>query len=296
MSREEWLKKRKRGIGSSEAACLYGVGYMTELELYNEKISDDIKEKPSNFAMERGNEYEPIARKIFTSLFNIDNFTEESFEPLFVRHKDAPFMIASLDGANKDLSIIIEIKYQGQKAYDAVIDQSLPIKDGRVPLKYWIQVQHQLLVSGADVCHFVSYNPKYKNEVRCVSVLPDVGFHKEHVKKCIDFWAKVEAKLPPKPSEDDYIELSGAKALAKKYIDISNKISKYEEELKAIKAQILDKVTHPKMRCGALNIRQEERQGAIQYKDIPAIKAMSQEELSAYRGKPSVYYKLDIKA
>jgi putative phage-type endonuclease len=280
MDRTEWLKLRKKGIGSSDAAAIWGKSpYMSELELYDDKVSDEVSEETS-YVMELGNRLEPEARKLFAAEYNILNAKDETFKPEIFAMPDLGFMMASLDGINESCTEIIEIKFQGKDVHNS----------GEIREHYMIQMQHQLVVTGASFCWFISYNPKCEKPLKFQKVLPDQDFAKEHLKKCIDFWEKVMKKTPPKPSETDIVTLKGMSKQAKRMIYLKNKIAELEEEAEAIKAQLLEKVTHPKMRCAGIRINKIVKAGSIQYKNIPEIKKMTKEQLEPYRGKTSEYY------
>jgi len=206
LSREDWLRWRKKGIGSSDAASLWGHGFRSIEDVYFDKISSEIKEEPSSYILELGNQYEPIARRLFSLYYNLDNFSDETFPAKNVAMADLPFMMASLDGSSDDSDEILEIKYQGKLPHYRVNNLTLLItdphetkknSDGRVPYKYWIQMQHQLLVTGAKKCHFISYNPKCSPVLLSCIVLPDEMFHVEHIKKCTWFWECVLNKVNP---------------------------------------------------------------------------------------------------
>src|SRR5574343_1105455 len=221
MERSEWLKNRRAGIGSSDAAAVHGLSpYSTAYELWQEKTSTDITEEPSSFVMSKGNEFEPIARAKFAALHNIENFTEETFEPANLEMASLPFMKASLDGWSSDKRIVVEFKYQGVAEHARTGDSTLTVKE-RVRLHYWIQVQHQLLVSGADFAWFVSYNGE---SLTMVKIEPDLEFMRLHLTKCETFWTLVEAKVPPPLTLDDYSSLKakGATALVREWKETSN--------------------------------------------------------------------------
>jgi hypothetical protein len=156
------------------------------------------------------------------------------------------------------------------------------------------QMHHQLLVSGAERCWFISYNPKCEKPLKYKEVLPDHSFFGIHLDSCEKFWTKVVNKTPPKPSEDDYVHVkfTGGKQMAEEYLRLSGQIKELEKEVEAIKEQILSHIKHPLSICGGLKIQRIDKIGSISYKDIPAIKDMDKSELEKYRGKSSSYYKL----
>ena len=290
--RQKWLIWRRSGIGSSDAAAIHNRSpYLTKLECHVEKASNDITEEESNFAMNKGNQFEPIARKIFSAEYNMENNADEDFQPRLLIHAEFPFMIASLDGAKKDLTETCEIKYQGKEAHLKLADESLDIKL-KIKEYYWIQMQHQLFVSGAKFCWFVSYNPDCAIQLLKCKVYPDEDFFKTHIAECSKFWAGVQANIAPELSEKDFKLLTkkGAKAIAKRMISIKESLSVINAEYDTLKTELLTMVDHPKMRILSLRINQTNRAGSIQYKDIPEVKALPKETLEKYRGSGSSFY------
>lgn len=284
MDRTEWLKLRKQGIGSSDAAAIWGDSpYMTELELYEDKISDEVSEETS-YVMELGNRLEGDARRLFAAEYNILNGVDETFSPKYFAKPDMIYMHASVDGINESRTELIEIKYQGKDVHNS----------GEIRRHYWIQMQHQLAVTGAKFCWFISYNPKCEKPLKFQKVEPDLVFICEHYKKCLVFWDKVTSKTPPKPSDGDIVQLKGFSKIANRMAKLKDMLSKYEEEYDSLKEELLKNVNHPKMRCGKLKINKIVKQGSVQYKNIPLIKQMTKDELESYRGKSSEYYTITV--
>lgn len=68
LSREEWLSYRRRGIGGSDVASIFGVSpFRTARDLYYDKLNIvSVEEDEGNWvAMEMGNLLEPLVAKIF---------------------------------------------------------------------------------------------------------------------------------------------------------------------------------------------------------------------------------------
>ena len=292
MSREDWLRERRKGIGSSDSPAIHGASkYMTALELYEDKISDVIDDSKTNWAMERGNELEPIARKMFSARLGLDNGGDDDFAPTNIISAELPFMRASMDGLSRCKRYGLEIKYQGKKEHEATGNESLSIKE-RIREMYWIQCQHQIFVGSLEYVYFVSYNPDADVKMYVVIVEPDKEFLSLHIKKCTDFWLCVENKTPPEPSPKDFVSIKGHRALESAWIEIKNQIDFLEQQKEEIEEKIKALATHPRSRIGLVGIREESRKGSIKYADIPAIKSMSPIELDGYRSKPVTFKKI----
>lgn len=308
--RAEWLAWRHSGIGGSDASCLHGASpYKTRYELGEEKLKATYEESPANFAAQRGIELEPIARGKFSALWNMENGSAETFEAALVEMKDLSWMKASLDGISKDGKIIVEFKYQskpgvrgkltaGQQAHLNVTNANIPITssnseiDCRVRYNYWIQIQHQLLVSGAEVAHFVSYDGETLNSC---TVLPDTEFMKKHLELCTEFWKLVmEGKSQPL-SDDDYKEFKNYKLIQewkRLKLDTDLKLTEMED----LREQIIAQATEDRMICNGVSIvKYPGNKGSVDYQKI--LKEFNlQVDLEKYRkNSGKEFWKIEVK-
>lgn len=144
----EWHRWRYDGLGGSDLASILGVspyeGCSPE-NVFAEKTR--YVQKESTFAMRRGNRLEPIARDLFERRHGW------KFDPCCVEHDDEPWMRCSLDGlmVTGVMPQVLEIKAPAWQTHDEVLL-------GFVPEHFMVQMQWQLLVTGADLCHLVSIN------------------------------------------------------------------------------------------------------------------------------------------
>lgn len=266
--RNDWLRWRRTGIGSSDAPILHGISeYATVHDLFEQKIdTGPIVEQEDNFVTRLGNEMEPKARVRFAALYSIEKMRDEEFAPRKLEMKDLPFMKASLDGASKDLTEIVELKYMskppldtkaltpGQIKHQNVLVETLPTtsangEDCRVPYAYWMQVQHQLLVSGARVCYFTSFDGE---SLHHCEIFPDVEFMKLHLAKCAEFWNRVQCLTPPPLTQADYkeVRVKGAKGHIQKWKhlavlrdEIEGQMADVEDIIIGLSAVLLEKNT-----------------------------------------------------
>lgn len=293
MERKQWLEWRHKGIGSSDAASVHDIkdAFKTRLELVKEKIQDEPSEEETNYILEKGNRLEPIARRHFDAQYFLEHGVEIKFEPQIFEFDQLNFLRASLDGfATVDnIRIGIEIKYLGKDAFWAIENKSLPVRGGRVPEKYWIQMQHQMLVAGLHEMFFVGCIDD--KGIHFCEVSPDPEFQKLHIKECSEVWRLVLTKKLPEPSIRDYKELrkKGAKGLANRYAKLKERIAKLEAEQNEVKKELLEMVDHPRMVCGGLSILEIERAGNIDYGKIPELQGV---DLEQYRKKSSKYFKI----
>lgn len=193
---DSWHQWRLKGLGSSDAPIVMGVSpWMTMHALWELKVGLKSRETQSNWAMQRGHQLEPKARAIY------ELYTGTEMPPCNLEHPEYPFLRASLDGY--DGQAVIEIKCP--KAADHLLAVG-----NMVPPKYMPQVQHQLFVSGAAYCDYVSYDG-LGSCIVVVRVVPHEVYLRQLVARLMVFWECVLTRtppaldLPPVPSPDDCV-------------------------------------------------------------------------------------------
>jgi len=182
----DWLRWRETGLGSSDAPIILGVSpWTTPKELFERKLKIRAPQR-SNSAMKRGQNLEPVARKIYEDLFGY------SIEPVCGVHDTIPWLKVSLDGWNEAKKVAVEIKAPNR-------DDHLCALSGKIPEKYLPQCDHQLLVSGARTLHYVSYSnyfPKGQDFV-LVKHLPILEALEALLEAEKEFWSWIiNKKLP----------------------------------------------------------------------------------------------------
>lgn len=231
----EWIAWRFSGVGASESPCLLMKNHpwMTPYKLACLKIGLLEPEAP-NWAMIQGTKKEPHVREWFCkNYFKI--------EPICAEMDNFPFIKASLDGWSEDEDAIVEIKVTGK-------DNQALAKNGGIPHQYRIQIQHQLLVSGASKAYYVSYLSA-EGDFAVVEELPDETFQQEIFLACKDFWARVQTRDLPPPSDKD--ELVGGvefNSFLERYF-IADKAEKAAKSDKAkLKERLVECYSHDKVR------------------------------------------------
>lgn len=297
-----WLEWRKLGIGGSDAPIIMGASpWKTPLGLFEEKISKEIKEQVSNFAQERGNYLEPIARAKYE--------LEVGFEmpPATCQHYQFDYLRASMDGWNpkappfgtfdREHKRGFEVKYVGKEDHENALK-------GIVPEKYIWQLVHQFIVTGADVIDYYSYfcpkGTKSQDGIGVrIEVFPDPALIAKYVPMAHKFWDCVTKKKPPALCDDDYklIRSVSVKKLAEdwKRKKLAAKIAADElaEADDALKSAIGDE--HPRYRVEGTLVKMitVTKAGLVNYKSIPELKGV---DLDKYRGKEIVYKQLGIES
>lgn len=182
----DWLRWRESGLGSSDAPVILGVSpWSTTKELFERKLKIRSPQR-TNSAMQRGKDLEPEIRKIYELLFGYD------VEPVCGVHDTIPWLKVSLDGWNESRKIAVEIKAPNK-------DDHMCALSGKVPEKYIPQCDHQLLVSGAVMLHYISYNPRFPKhqELAVVKHSPIPEALKALLEAEKEFWSwVVSGKIP----------------------------------------------------------------------------------------------------
>ena len=137
LTKEEWLKFRKKGIGGSDAAAVCGMNpYCSAMKVYYDKISDTVEEQSSE-AIRQGNDLEDYVAQRFMEATGL----KVRRSNYMYRSSEHPFMIADVDRLVVGEDAGLECKTAS--AYNA--DKW---KDGEIPIHYIIQCYHYMAVTG----------------------------------------------------------------------------------------------------------------------------------------------------
>lgn len=137
MSREDWLRLRKSGIGGSDAGAICGLNpYASPMSVYRDKTSEDVSDT-DNEAMRQGRDLEDYVARRFMEATGL----KVRRSNMMYRSDDHPCMIADVDRLVVGEAAGLECKTAS--AYNA--DKW---KDGEVPMHYLIQCCHYMAVTG----------------------------------------------------------------------------------------------------------------------------------------------------
>lgn len=235
LSHEEWLYYRKTGIGGSDAGAIAGVNpYRTAMQVYQDKISDEIEEY-DNEAMRLGRDLEEYVAKRFEEAtgMNVRRTNYMYFDD------ENPFMIADMDrmvvGENAALEIKTASPYsEKQWAED------------KIPLSYQIQCFHYMKVCKLDAVYVAVLI--YGREFKYYKLERDEEIIKNLVQIEKKFWENhVLKRVPPDPDGSkladsviaEYYKESTDEAIALEGFD--EKLSRREEVI-----QLMDKLESEK--------------------------------------------------
>ena len=197
LSRDDWLKVRKNGIGSSDAAAAVGLNpYKSQLELWMEKTGRDAglpKPDPND-------DTSPMYWGSLLEVFVAAHYTKKSGNRIrkvnaVLQHPEHAWMLANLDrevtGAS-DVQIL-ECKTAGMNG-------ARLWREG-VPEYVQLQVLHQLAVTGkqtADVAVLIC-----GNEFKIYRIERDEAMIARLIELEAKFWQHVESDTPPAADGSD---------------------------------------------------------------------------------------------
>ena len=142
LSREEWLKWRKNGIGGSDVSALLGISkWKSALELWLDKTGQAEDLEADNEAMEWGRIMEPVIRSHFQSVTGKKVVEVKAI----MQHTEYPFMLADIDGLTEDDQgnpAVLEIKTASEYKRSEWEED--------IPTYYQTQIQHYLCVTGLE--------------------------------------------------------------------------------------------------------------------------------------------------
>lgn len=157
---KEWLEHRANHFNASDAPAMLGVSEHESRQDLMKRLAFGQND-PSSFQQkifDKGHEYEALARPIAEKLIDDQLF------PIVGVSDEYPKLSASFDGMTLDESVIFEHKTLNKK-----IASFEKYEDGFIanrhyfPEQYLVQMEHQLIVSGANTCLFLA--TKWDNEL-----------------------------------------------------------------------------------------------------------------------------------
>ena len=208
LSREDWLRVRRQGIGSSDAAAACGIHpYLSMLELWMIKtgrMTSNIDESIEGYSpLYWGNTLEPMVAKYYQE--HTGNKVRRVNAILQHTDPDKAFMLANLDYAitGNDEVQILECKTAGE--------HGAKLWKHGVPLYVTCQVQHQLAVTGKQAAHICvllcGHEAKIYKVERDERLIDSIIEHERL------FWQYVATDTLPTPDHSE----SAARALKQLY-------------------------------------------------------------------------------
>lgn len=259
MSREEWLKERKKSLGGSDMGAVLGLNkYRSPYTVWAEKTGR-IGEEPENEAMRIGRDLEPYVASRF------EEVSRKGVRRMnyLLRREDCPHLHANIDRQILGESSGLECKTASAlnlKRY----------KGGDFPESYYAQCVTYLAVTGwtrwylaalvlgkGFYCYQITRAPNDDTPEWCESSVYVSPEEIEAVKRCAeDFWRDcIEADSPPpmdgaasttEALESIYeggggdVELFGRERLVEQYQYLMSRKKAIEKGADAIKQQLMN--------------------------------------------------------
>lgn len=201
MSREEWLAWRRRGIGGSDAAAIWGLHpYKSALQVYLEKIGEITEEEAGEAAY-----WGTVLEDVVAREFSLRTGLKVQRRNAILAHPQYPWMIANVDRFVLDPQRgrgVLECKTAS--AYRA--DEW---EGDRIPDHYAIQVHHYLTVTGLSYGYIAVLVGG--NRFRYKLIERDEEICRMLIEREREFWQLVESRTPPpldgSPAASDLLDL-----------------------------------------------------------------------------------------
>lgn len=188
-NRQQWLAARRTGIGSSDAAAICGMSpWQTAWELYLDK-KGELPDRDPTPAMLWGLRLEPALADAYCAE---RKGVELAKLKDIVRHPLHHWMIANPDRVCDD-GRLVELK----TASSFVASEWGEPGTDQIPEVYLIQVQHQMAVTGADLCDVAALIGGQDFRIYTVPRSEKVIARLIEIEG--DFWTKVQASIAPDP-------------------------------------------------------------------------------------------------
>lgn len=195
ISREDWLERRRHGIGGSDVAAMLGISrYKSPISLWLEKTGmvepEDLSDREPIYW---GNTLEDIVAKEFS----LRTGKKVKRKNALLHHPQHPHMIANVDR-------LVIGERAGLECKTAGIRQAERWEGDEVPDEYYLQCQHYLCVTGLRKWYIAVLIAgqefiwkEVQRDERIIAVL---------IEKEAEFWNLVETKTRP--------EVDGSQATA----------------------------------------------------------------------------------
>lgn len=238
MSKEKWLKKRREGIGGSDAASVLGLNpYKSSMSVYMGIKNDLVIDEEINYKMDLGNKLEDFVANEFTlktgkKVRNVNGI---------LKNDKYPFALANIDRAVVGEKAFLECKVTN--SYSKKLWQK------EVPIYCQVQCYHYMAVTGATHCYIAAL---IGNEEL---VIHKLDRNEELINEIMNlekmFWDKciLGEELPIPDGSDDYssvlqelykdsieeeVILFEKEDLLKRYDDVRELVKDLDSERKAI--------------------------------------------------------------
>ena len=232
MTDKDFIEERRAGIGGTDAAAICRSNpYKCPVQVYLEKIGE-AEDSAENMFMWMGKALEPNLKEKYEETYKCSVST-----PGMIKHSTYDFLMAHVDGVVEG-SHIVEFKtscsadkWGEERAGKALMSD--------VPLEYYYQIQHYMMVTGIDKAHIYVFIHGFKMETRLYEFDRNPLFIAKMRCKLMDFWINhVNKRVPPKALTRDEVALLHPEPESKKRVNASSEDIEKANEIIEIKSSI----------------------------------------------------------
>ena len=264
----EWHEHRAKYRNASETAAVMGASpWMTPHELWLVKTGRKVVEETA--PMRHGSQMEPAARAAFEEATGLIMQPQVVVDGLYS---------ASLDGITLNGDTILEVKcpFKGQ-----VSELWQTVKAGAVPEHYMLQVQHQLMVSGATQAHLWVFDGRVGINTL---IEPDESAF-DLIRAAWDvFQPYLDSDTPPPLTDQDTKPRTDSawKEAADAYRGWKSVVDEAQAKADAAKTKLIAMATHSREAGYGVAVTRYWKAGNVEYKRVPELQGV---DLELYRGK-----------
>jgi putative phage-type endonuclease len=187
---DEWLKDRKDNpsIGASMSGSILGLNpWRSAVDVWDELVykTNDIDD---NLTMYLGREMEPIVKKLFMDQTGLKVLNDNKIRI----DEEYDYITTNLDGMVVGEGVPVEYKTTAKPW------------DGDIPNHYFVQLQHQMMVTESPSIYFCSLSMGFKKQLIVEKYNRNDKFIDELREKLVVFWNDhVLTGEPPEPKSID---------------------------------------------------------------------------------------------
>lgn len=264
----EWQAYHLAKRNASESAAVLGVSpWTTPYQLWLHKTGRTEPEVIQ--AMQQETELEPQARAAY------EEQTGLVMQPLVLELGDYS---ASLDGMTLEGDRLLEINCPLEGVHSEFWQGLLK---GQLPEHYQVQIQHQLMVSGATSAHLWVYDGQQGilHEIRRDEVLM-TRIHQAWEA----FQVHLDRDMPPTLTGEDTVQRTDDawQQAAQAYVQAKREADQVADKLEEARQALLALAQHQKETGAGVTVTRYWKQGNVDYKRIPVLQGL---DLSPWRGK-----------
>lgn len=273
----EWHCYRQSRRNASESVAVLRLNpWITPYQLWLTKTGRF--EPPVTQAMQRGTDLEPVARAAYEAETGL------VMQPLVL---EAGAYRASLDGMTVEGELIVEIKCRLRGTRSDLWED---VRQGQVPKHYTVQVQHQMMASGAATAHLWVFDGQQ-------GMLHAIGRDAALMERIQNGWEGfqryLDQDIPPPLSEADTRQRSDDawRQAAQAFAQSKQRADEAAAALEAARAQLITLAQHPREQGAGVTVTRYWKQGGVDYKRIPELKTV---DLDLFRRRASEEVRITV--